>query len=327
MKVYNCLDDFPAPQGGSVLTIGNFDGVHLGHQAIIARAKQLACEHSLPLTGITFEPAPAMLLRPDHAPRILTSLQVKVELLEEQGLDQLVVIKPSTDFLSLDPAQFVERILVNRMAAHHVVEGQTFSFGNRRMGTMVSLDKLAQRFGFQTHLVEAYTIAFGEAAPVALSSTLVRQLVSTSQFARVRKCLGRDYVLAGHVVPGHQQGRRLGFPTANLQLYHSEQLVPENGVFAGYARLGNTFSQAWKQKRQYPAAISIGPCETFDRDDGWQIEAYLLDYKPDEPDLKEQHMILSLIENIRPQRRFESPSALAQAIENDCRTIRKNLEV
>jgi len=319
--IYRAMEDFPTPKEGSVLTVGNFDGVHLGHQDIFAQARQLAREYSLPLVGMTFDPAPVRLLFPDRAPSILTPLNIRIKLLAEQGLDQLLIVKTTREFLALEPDEFAERVLVNRLAVRHIVEGPTFNFGSRRAGTMVSLKELAERFGFQVHLTPARTISLDEKAEVTLSSTLVRELVSNGRFNEARQCMGRDYILAGQVVAGMGHGRELGFPTANLKLYDRDQLVPQDGVFAGWVQVGNSPEQAWEEKKRYPAAVSIGRCETF-ADGQWQIEAYLLDYEPDTPSLRDKHIILSLLERVRPQQRFDSPAELAGAIETDCKKIR-----
>ena len=319
--IYRFSKDFPTPKEGSVLTVGNFDGVHLGHQDIFTEARRLAHEYSLPLIGMTFDPAPVRLLFPDRAPSILTPLNIRIKLLAEQGLDQLLIVKTTREFLALEPDEFAERILVGRLTVRHIVEGPTFNFGSRRAGTMVSLEELAERFGFQVHLTPGRTVSLNEKAPVTLSSTLVREMVSNSRFSEARQCMGRDYVLAGRVVAGRGHGRELGFPTANLKLYDRDQLVPRDGVFAGWAQVGNDFNQAWEERKRYPAAISIGRCETF-ADGRWQIEAYLLDYKPDTPGLLNKHIILSLAERIRPQQRFTTPAELTSAIEMDCKKIR-----
>ena len=327
MKLYNSVEEFPTPADGCVLAIGNFDGLHLGHQAVIDRGRQLANDRSLPLVAVTFDPSAVQLLRPERAPRVLTPQEIKIRLFEELGLDYLVIIKTTMEFLSLTPAEFVERILVNKFSVRDVVEGQTFNFGHRRTGTMVSLKQLADQYGFQSHLVSARKIVFkNDTTPVALNSTLVRQLVSTGKMDRVRKCLGRDYMLAGRVVSGHGRGAQLGFPTVNLELYESRQISPEEGVFAGYARLGKSADQAWGKKRPIPTAISIGRCETFS-ERTWQIEAHLLDYKPRATPLHGQHLLLSLSEKIRPQQRFDSSEALTEAITKDCIAVRRVLKI
>jgi len=332
MKVYGCLDDFVRSGDGCVVTIGNFDGVHLGHQAIIQRGRRLADEEHLSLVGVTFEPSPARFLRPDSPARILTPISLKKELLNEAGLDELIVIEPTRDFLSLSDEAFVEQVLVKQIGVRHIVEGQTFGFGKRRGGTVVGLKKLAEQYGFKSHTVNAVTKPIEGESLVAISSSLIRPLVGAGQFDKVHKCLDRDYILAGKVVSGRGWGRKIGFPTVNIELENAGQIVPEDGVFAGWASWADSIHDA-RGAKVYDAAISIGHCETFS-DGKWQIEAFLLDYGVPEnyngPDGKAQEaqpltgktILLGFVERIRDQRRFSSVEKLAEAIKADCQRVR-----
>ena len=324
MKIYRSLDDYPRNSKGSVLTIGNFDGVHLGHQEIISRARRLADREGLPLVGMTFDPAPVRILKPQQSPEILTPLGIKVKLLAEQGVDELIIIPTTGEFLALDPARFVEEVLVTRLQVKHVVEGPTFNFGSRRSGTAESLEDLSQRYHFQAHLTPARTLVLEDGSTATLSSTLIREWIKAGRFGKVRESLGRDYGLVGRVVSGRGVGRALGYPTANLEPVDREQLVPNDGVFAGYAQWGGDLEQAWNCSERQGAAISIGECETF-ADGQWQIEAYLLDYPPDGPDMHEQIMVLWLREYIREQRAFASAEELGRVIGQDCEKIRQLL--
>jgi riboflavin kinase/FMN adenylyltransferase len=333
MKVHDCLDDFVYSGDGCVVTIGNFDGVHLGHQAIIEYGRRLADAENLSLVGVTFEPSPARFLRPDSPARVLTPIALKKELLSEVGLDELIVIEPTRDFLSLSDEDFVEQVLVKRIGVRHIVEGQTFGFGRRRGGTVVGLKKLAEQFGFKSHIVNAVTRPIEGESLVAISSSLIRPLAGTGQFDKVHKCLGRDYILSGKIVSGRGWGRKIGFPTVNIELENAGQIVPEDGVFAGWASWGAGVHDA-RCAKVYDAAISIGHCETFS-DGKWQIEAFLLDYgvsenynRPDdkgqEPEpLAGKSMLLGFAERIREQRRFGSVEELAEAIKADCQQVRK----
>ena len=323
MKLYTALDEFSRPEHGCVATVGNFDGVHLGHQTIITRARELAQAHGLPLVALTFDPPPMKLLRPDKSPRVISPIQVKTKLLAEQGLDALVIVEPTLAFLAQSPEQFAQRVLREQLAARYVVEGQTFSFGQRRAGTLVSLETLGKELGFRAELVPARTMT-GDSGGVAVSSTMVRQHVVTGELEKAQQCLGRCFALTGKIVPGRGHGCELGFPTANLQFYSPDQLVPEDGVFVGSARLGDDFESAWACDIAHPAAVSIGRCQTFP-DGQWQTEAFLLDYDSDSPSLYDRHIVLSFLARIRPQERFESPAALQQAIANDCAEVRRRM--
>ncbi|MBN2377815.1 MAG: riboflavin biosynthesis protein RibF [Sedimentisphaerales bacterium] len=319
------MNDYPRSEGGCVLSVGNFDGVHLGHQAIIRHGREVADGESLPLVGLTFDPAPVRLLRPDKAPQILSPLQIKTRMLEESGLDQLIIVETTAQFLSLSAEQFAEFILLKRIGARHVVEGQTFGFGKRRGGTVMNLQELGRKLGFEAHMTESFRVSPDGGSPVAVSSTLIRGQLLEGALEEARCCLGRYYVLGGVVVRGRGQGRRMGFPTANMELYHQDQLVPGDGVYAGFARLGDTSQEAWRSRENFPVAISIGSCETFD-EGRWQVEAYLLDKPHGAGEFYEKHIMLSLVEKIRDQKRFETPEELRQAIENDCRDIEKVLQ-
>ena len=325
MAIYTSLNDFTPPQNGTVVTVGNFDGVHLGHLAILRHARKIADTESMPLVVLTFEPAPIRLLRPDIAPRILTPLEIKTPLLEQARIDHLLIIRSTSEFLALTPEEFAQKILVEHLAARHIVEGQTFSFGRRRTGTTMSLQKMSEQFGFKAHLIPSLTINIENLGSVAVSSTFIRQKISISRFDQAAACLGRYYCLPGRVVPGHGVGRKIGFPTANLQLYHSEQMLPEDGVFAGFARLGDDPEKTFHADHFHPAAISVGRRETF-TEQTWQIEAYLLNYPAQAPNLYDRHILLYPLERLRPQKRFLDPQSLARTIEEDCQSVKQILK-
>ena len=325
MKIFNGLDQYPKHPDGCIVTVGNFDGLHLGHQAIIAWGRELARAQGLPLVAMTFDPAPVRLLCPEKSPGLLTPLCIKTKLLEELGVDELLVIQTTREFLRMTPSQFAKWILAERLGAKHMVEGETFSFGRGTEGSVDGLRSLGQQYGFEVHVVAPRQANLGHDEPVPISSTLVRSYFAASQFELTRQCLGRYLPLAGQIVSGRGLGRELGFPTANLQRYSTDQLVPRDGVFAGLATLGDTLDQAWSSNEGHPAAISIGRCQTF-ADGAWQIEAYLLDYGKAYSDLYHQHMLLTPIARIRDQQRFDSADALSAAMEHDCRTIRQLID-
>ncbi len=325
MEIITRLKAGKITPAGSVLAIGNFDGVHIGHQAIIRQARALADENELPLVVMTFHPAPVKVLRPELAPRILTPIEVKQRILEERGIDTLIIVPTDKAFLAQEPDDFVREIVVGRLAARHVVEGGTFGFGRRRAGSMESLEVLGQRYGFTTHQTASQTREIeGFADPVAVSSTFIRQQIGECEFAQVRQCLGRFYELPGQVGPAKGRGHKIGFPTANLRLFSDDQLVPPDGVYAGYVRLGDDLDTACQSEDYLPAAISIGECETF-VDGQWQIEAHLLDFEANRDALYEKHMLIALVARIRQQEKFDSAEALVTAIGNDCQQVRLTL--
>ena len=322
MKTFTSLSEFDKPKNGCVLAIGNFDGIHIGHQSIIARAGELAGQYRLPLVGMTFDPAAIKVLRPELAPRILTPSNVKSCLLEALGLDQLIVIQTTCDFLAQSPGEFIEHIMVNRLNAIHLVEGESFAFGHRRQGSVEMLGELAKRFGFEVHLVPSKSLVPDDrSGPVVVSSTFIRQQITACRFDQVRRCLGRFYEIAGRVVPGHGRGHKIGFPTANLRLYAPDQLVPPDGVYGAYVRVGDSTQQVCGSPRSIPAAVSIGSCETFS-DGNWQIEAHLLDFDAPLDSLYDKHMFIAIVDRIRQQEKFKSAEDLIDAITDDCRKVR-----
>ena len=318
MKVYRGLDELGRLEEGCTATIGNFDGVHLGHQAILRRARQLADAEGVHLVGVTFEPSPVRVLRPKEAPRRLTPLDVKMRLLEEHGLHRLLVLESTRELLGMTGEEFARDVLVGRLGVRHLVEGPTFHFGRQREATPKSLRQLGAELGFGVHLVEPQEVDLQEGTKVTVSSTLIRGQLMAGQVAAARRCLGRAYTLAGEVTPGRGAGKALGYPTANLRLLDAEQLAGRDGVYAGWARLGETLSEAWESNIRHRAAISIGGCETF-ADGQWQIEAYLPEFAGGS--LYGRQMLLSLVERVRDQERFEGVEVLQAAIAKDCRQV------
>ena len=325
MEIITELDKIKTSAAGSVLAIGNFDGVHVGHQAIIRQARALADEHRLPLYVMTFYPAPVKVLRPELAPRILTPIEVKQRILSRLGIDTLIIVQTDKAFLSQEPEDFVKEIVAGKLSARHVVEGGTFGFGRRRAGSMDSLEVLGKRYGFTAHQTALQSLAIdGFAEPVLVSSTFIRQQIAECEFGQVRQCLSRFYELPGQVGPAKGRGHKIGFPTANLNLYSIDQLIPPDGVYAGYVRLGDDLDATCQSQNYKPAAISIGGCETF-VDGQWQIEAHLLDFEAERDALYEKHMLIALVARIRQQEKFDSAEALITAIGNDCEQVRLTL--
>jgi riboflavin kinase / FMN adenylyltransferase len=345
MKVYSSLEQFNKPSAGCIVTVGNFDGVHRGHQAIITQAKTLAGRKSMVLVGMTFDPSALAVLFPEKASRFLMPLNMKIRLLNQFGLDHLIVVPAAKHLFSMTAEEFVRDILVNRLAMRHIVEGQTFNFGRRREGGIYTLKNLAPKYHYSVHETPSITLDMGdsqgaasnsaehanspvlpaEASPsVVISSTLIRNLIDDGRLDSAKRCLGRWYEIYGKIISGRGLGRQLGFPTANLQLFQKNQLIPGDGVYAGWVRLGDNFEDVWQSQTLHPAAVSIGRAETF-ADSDWQIEAHLLDYPPDGPSLCEKHILLAPVEKVRPLRKFESLDLLRLAIAQDCLKIKDSL--
>ncbi len=331
MNIYKTLEEFPSPKQGIVLTIGNFDGVHKGHQSIIARALSISQQQQMPMVLMTFEPAPVKILCPQKAPERISPLAIKIKLLEQLGVQNLLIIKPISQLLQLSPEEFADKILRRQLNVRYIVEGHNFNFGHESAGNIIYLQQIGAKLGFTAIQGQPKVITLTDGQLATISSTLIRKLVQNSQLQMAEKCMGRPFILAGNIIPGDGRGHKLGFPTANLQVMDSDQLLPGDGVFAARARIADNIERAWQSQHYYDAALSIGPCPTF-TDAKWQIEAHLLEF----PDTKYHHnantnngnlqgkfMILQLYSKIRNQQKFSNVNELITAIRNDCENIRK----
>ncbi len=324
MDIITNLDKFPRTEAGCVLTIGNFDGLHMGHQEIISSAGNFAQRKNLPLYLMTFDPPPLFVLRGENRPPQITAPIMKMKLIEETGkVDGVILVKPDRNFLGMIPREFVWNILIEKLNIKFIVEGQTFNFGARGSGTIVTLQELGEEFGFETFMTPSCKMRCSE-GETAISSTLVRSKIATCNFSQVKCCLGRNYILPGTVVKGRGVGRTMGYPTANIQPYTDYQQMPEDGVFACRARIGNNFEHAWNSQKSYKAAVSMGYCQTF-KDVQHQTEAFLLDYEGDFDSLVDKHILLEYVAKLRDQVTFTDPGELASQIGKDCQEIDKLL--
>ncbi len=308
MKVIEGLDKLPAPVAQSVLTIGNFDGVHRGHQQLLAQAGLCAANTGGPVIVLTFEPHPVSVITPEHAPPRLMIGDEKRRALAEAGADLIVIAKSEPALLGLEPEQFVDDILWKRFHPTHIVEGPNFGFGRKRRGTPEMLHELAGRHGCEVHILKPVTLDIDERETLLVSSTVIRDLIQQGKVRRASLCLGRPYALLGRVVHGAQRGRRIGVPTANLE--PEDQLVPGESVYSGVARVGNLHR---------PCAISIGRTPTFS-DGALQIEAHLLDF---DGDLYDKPMRLEFHHRLRHQQKFESTEALLEQLQQDIAAVRR----
>jgi riboflavin kinase / FMN adenylyltransferase len=325
MQIIHDLES--AQFSGVVLTIGNFDGVHRGHQAILAAARRRAEAAGTQTVAMTFDPHPATILTPDRIPPTLTPLEEKLSLLERAGADVAVVVESRPEFFSTSADGFIRDIIVGRFHPVAVVEGPTFGFGHRRQGTVDTLRAAGPAHRFEVEIVEPVRVALGGHPDTVISSSLVRHLLQSGTVDGAGLCLGRPYALLGSVEHGAGRGRSLGFPTANLAV--GSQLIPAEGVYAGCAFIRNvqaaTTPQGYKlvmveqPLQPIPAAISIGRKPTFDEQD-LAVEAYLLDYAGD---LYGHELRLEFLAWIRPQEKFASPELLAEAMERDAARTRE----
>ena len=324
MKIIETIKEFAQLEAGCVLTIGNFDGVHIGHQKILSAAKE-AClrrvSKKTPLVVAVFEPHPISVLHPEKAPERLTILTLKENLLASFGVDFLFLLKPDRAILSLSADDFVKKIIVENIRPSIVVEGEDFHFGENRTGNINTLNYLAGEFGFEAVIVEPACAKLSIGPAVNISSTLIRNLLMDGKVSDAAAALGRCYRLIGKIVPGKGKGKRLGFPTANLDNIGS--LTPAEAVYAATAAVASDENQICKAEASIPAAVSIGKTETYGEDNLSLVEAHLL--TEDVGSLYGKWIALDFAEKIRSQQKFRSEKDLADQIANDCQKAKQFL--
>ena len=308
---------------GCVLSIGNFDGVHLGHQEILAAARQAAVQRKAELMVMTFEPHPLAVLYPQKVPGILTPLPLKKHLLAEFGVDCLCIIKSNPELLSLTSKDFVEQFIVRNIRPVVVVEGESFNFGSGRSGRVYTLKKLGIELGFDVSIIKSREVKLSTGQTVTVSSTMIRSLLKSGRVEDAAVALGRPYRLIGQVVQGRGKGKQLGFPTANLQPL--QQLIPAEGVYAGLVEIGDTDEQVCKTRKKIPAAFSIIRSEARSSERPLFIEAHLL--REEIGTLYGKWLAMDFVKRIRDQKKFETDEDLSAQIKRDCEKARKVLTI
>ncbi|MCH2203440.1 MAG: bifunctional riboflavin kinase/FAD synthetase [Fuerstiella sp.] len=296
--------EFHVPENAlqGVVTVGNFDGVHRGHQQMLQTLREIAGEYSAPVVVVTFDPHPLSLLRPDSPFPRLTTIERRSALLKEYGADEVVVLPVTNDLLQMTPDEFFSEVLVERFSAAGVVEGPNFRFGRDRAGDIHVMANLCRRAG----------IAFHEISPVEsegrlISSSRIRTLLSQGRASDAVAMTGHAHRISGVVSRGAGRGAQLGFPTANLDSIAT--MLPCSGVYAGAVCVkGSRFS----------AALSIGPNPTF-ADDNLKVECHLLDFNRD---LYDDSLDIDLLAEIRPLRSFDSVDQLTEQIAADVEQCR-----
>ena len=306
MHYWQGLDSLKRVPPGSVLTVGNFDGMHLGHHSLLGRCRELSCGQA-PVVVMTFEPHPLVRLRPEFAPPRLTPPLVKARLLEEQGADILIELPPDQAVLSIGAFEFFE-LLANTLRVRHLVEGPDFNFGKGREGNITKMRNWAAGTTMEVHTIDERSAVLTNLHVVEVRSSLIRWLIAYGRVRDAAICLGRPYMLRGVIVMGFQRGRLLGMPTANFDC--GEQMVPADGVYAGRCKVDGV---------SYPAGVSIGTLPTFDGTKR-QVEAHLLGF---DGDLYGQTLELELIDFLRDQVKFSDVEQLKKKMWRDMETCRK----
>lgn len=305
--------DVPADWGPSVVTVGEFDGVHRGHQRLVARARQVAAELGLPIVVVTFDPHPDEVIRPGSHPPLLATGRRRLQLLAGLGVDAVCVITFTLEFSHLSAEEFVRTVLVDRLHAARVVVGENFRFGHKAAGDVALLAELGEKYDFAAEGVALLT-EHGR----TISSTGIRELLAEGNVAGAAEQLGRPHRVEGVVVRGHQRGRSLGFPTANLEP-PAHTAIPADGIYAGWLA---SLDAAGAETEQWPAAISVGTNPTFDGQDR-TVEAHALDR--DDLDLYGAHVAVDFVTRLRATVRFGSVEALVSQMHIDIGDVRRLL--
>lgn len=293
-----------------VATIGNFDGIHLGHQAIISQLKEIAGKHDLPTVIITFEPQPQEYFSPGNAPARLTRLREKIEEMERLSVDRLICLRFNSELASLSPRDFVKRLLIEGLDIRHLVVGDDFRFGKDRQGDYATLEKMADEFGYQ--LEHTNTCSF---AGERISSTRIRQALANDDLNLARELLGRDYAISGRVVHGDKRGKSLGFPTANMELHRLHS--PVAGVYVTRVHIMRRRQGA--DETIHPAVTSVGTRPMFDGE-GMRLETHILDF---DESLYAKHIRVVFLKKLRAEDNFSNVDDLIKAIATDIENARQ----
>jgi riboflavin kinase/FMN adenylyltransferase len=318
MKVIQTISQFQHIPKGCVLSIGNFDGVHVGHQEILTVARQAAEKNDAELVVMTFEPHPVAVLHPEMAPGVLSPLDIKKYLLARYGVDKMIVLRTNRELLSLSPEDFAGKFLFENIEPSVVVEGDDFNFGAERAGTIDTLKKLAAERNFEISVVAPKKVKLSTGQSVRVSSTVIRYMLEGGHVADAAVALGRPYRIAERIIPGRGVGVKLGFPTLNMK--KPKQVIPAEGVYAGFVRIGQVMDDALKSREKIPAVYSIGQARTYGDDFPLLIEAHLL--IEDAGDLIGRYMTMDFIQRIRNQHKFNTPEDLSKQIAKDCNHAR-----
>ena len=305
MEILRSIAELESLRGPLFLAIGVFDGVHLGHQAVISAATSHARAADGTPVVMTFDPHPLKVLRPQHAPHLLTATQHKIALIRDMSVEHLLVINFDRKFAATSPEEFVEELVMHSRPLREICVGHEWSFGKDRRGNLDLLKRLGVQFDFSVVGIPP-VLANGE----VVSSTAIRQAVEKGDLAKGAEMLGREYTILGTVTHGDNLGKKIGFPTANLSA-HSEQFPP-NGVYFADARVNGVL---------YYGVINLGYRPTVSSGKSERVlEIHMLDF---DRDIYGEDVEVRFMRHLRPERKFESLESLAQQIELDVRRARE----
>lgn len=309
MQIIQDIETIKEPFKSAVITIGNFDGVHIGHQALFHEVIERAEAMGGTAVAMTFEPHPIRVITRNGHPPLITLYEQKSELIQKAGIDVLVCIPFTLEFAALSARSFVEDILVKRIGMKAIVVGQDYTFGNRREGNVELLQQYADELGFE--LIVADWIQSSTVDNHRISSTAIRKLVTHGQMEKAGKMLGRNYQIRGTVAHGRDRGGKLlGIPTANINLH--DELCPKVGVYAVIVRYDG---------QRYPGVANIGYSPTFD-DHVFTVEAHILDFKKE---IYGEKIMVNFVQRLRDEIKFSGISELVEQIDRDIALAREIL--
>ena len=305
MKVLRAIDELSSLPGSTHLAIGVFDGLHVGHQAVIGRALESARQSSGHAVVVTFDPHPVRVLRPEKAPRLLTSTRHKVKLIEKLGVDAVLLLEFTLEFSKTAPEIFIEKLAQATQHLNQICVGQEWTFGANRSGSIRLLEKMAPKLGF--HVASVAPISVDQRV---VSSTLIRSAVEGGDLQSAAKYLGRDFTILGTVTQGRQLGRRLGFPTANLQAHN--ELFPPDGVYA---------AKAWFREQEYGGVVNIGIRPTIENESGERtLELHLVDF---DQQIYGEDIEVAFVQYLRAEQKFAGVDELRGQIRRDAELARQ----
>lgn len=307
MQIIRYIEDVPAQMKGGVVALGNFDGLHRGHQAVIEKAQEIARDKGVAASVMTFEPHPRAFFQPDQAAFRLSPFRIKCRQMRFKGVEYLYVQRFNAGFSGNTAEAFVEQFLINGLEVSHVVTGYDYVFGNKRGGNADFLKERGLRAGFGVTAVDEFRID----ATAQVSSTAIREFLSEGACREAAKLLGRYWEISGRVEHGDKRGRQLGFPTANVPL--GEHHNPRQGVYAVRAGVDQGGETVW-----YDAVANFGRRPTFNKTDVL-LEVHMFDF---DGDLYNRNLRVGLIDFIRPEQKFDGLDALKAQLDRDCETAR-----
>lgn len=308
MRVFRDLSSLPLFKN-SVITIGTFDGVHKGHQKLIERIRAISKQVNGENIIITFHPHPRIVINPeDKTLRLLNTIEEKIALLEKYGIDNLVIVPFSRDFSEQDAEDYVQNFLVKNFQPRHIVIGYDHKFGKNRTGDFNLLEKMKEQFGYELEEITKETLS-----DIDISSTKIRAALNTGDVSLANELSGHIYQFSGTVVKGLQNGRKLGFPTANIQSNDEYKLIPQRGIYAVRVLYAGT---------TYNGMLSIGYNPTFEGKEQ-TVEVNILDF---DKEIYGEQLTLEFVQYLREEKKFTSIEALIEAIRQDERNTRVLLE-